>query len=61
MPAVRSERTEELSPRTVEADRVLSDNPGKWECGLRSEGKTILVVGLGGIGTEVAKTIGGQA
>ena len=28
-------------PKTVEADRVLSDNPGTWSCGLRSEGKTI--------------------
>jgi hypothetical protein len=28
-------------PKTTEADRVMSDNPGKWECGLRNDGKTI--------------------
>ena len=27
--------------RKVAPDMALSDNPGKWECGIRSEGKTI--------------------
>lgn len=29
------------TPETAPADSVMSDNPGKWECGLRHEGKTI--------------------
>jgi hypothetical protein len=28
-------------PKNEPKDRVLSDNPGKWECGLRHDGKTI--------------------
>jgi len=28
-------------PKTQPKDTVLSDNPGKWECNLRHEGKTI--------------------
>jgi len=31
-------------PKDTPADRVLSDNPGKWECGLRTEGKTIRTI-----------------
>ena len=31
-------------PKNTEPDRVLSDNPGQWSCGLRTEGKTIRII-----------------
>ena len=40
MPDVYWGKRDTLNPK-IEADRALVDNPGKWECGLRREGKTL--------------------
>jgi hypothetical protein len=40
-------KRETLRYKPSEPDAVLSDNPGKWECALRSAGKTLRILNFG--------------
>jgi len=47
MPHIYWGKRETLTYKPSEPDAVLSDNPGKWECALRSDGKTLRILNFG--------------